>query len=68
MPSIHVDLENLERRPGSAKYGAAALHEGNHRERDPQRPPTGRWGSGFAVEGFTATRKAGQNRRTRALR
>lgn len=28
MPSIHVDLENLEWRPGSAKYGAAALHEG----------------------------------------
>lgn len=28
MPSIHVDLDNLEWRPGSAKYGAVALHEG----------------------------------------
>jgi hypothetical protein len=26
--SIHVDLDNLEWRPGSAKYGATALYEG----------------------------------------
>jgi hypothetical protein len=29
MASIHVDMERLEWRPGSAKYGPAALHEGN---------------------------------------
>ncbi len=28
MVSIHVDLEKLEWRPGSAKYGPVALHEG----------------------------------------
>jgi hypothetical protein len=28
MTSLHVDIEQLEWRPGSAKYGPAALHEG----------------------------------------
>ncbi|HEY3908766.1 MAG TPA: hypothetical protein VGM07_02640 [Stellaceae bacterium] len=28
MVSIHVDIEKLQWRPGSAKYGAAALHDG----------------------------------------
>jgi GNAT superfamily N-acetyltransferase len=28
MPSIHVDLETGEWRPGSAKYGATAIHDG----------------------------------------
>lgn len=28
MGSIHVDIANAEWRPGSAKYGAAAVHEG----------------------------------------
>lgn len=28
MVSIHVDLEKLEWRPGSAKHGAVAIHEG----------------------------------------
>lgn len=28
MASVHVDIENVEWRPGSAKYGPAALHEG----------------------------------------
>ena len=28
MVSIHVDLEKLEWKPGSAKYGAVAVHEG----------------------------------------
>jgi hypothetical protein len=28
MASIHVDLEKLEWRPGSAKYGPVALHDG----------------------------------------
>ncbi len=28
MVSIHVDLEKLEWRPGSAKYGPVAVHEG----------------------------------------
>jgi hypothetical protein len=28
MASIHVDLETLEWKPGSAKYGAVAVHEG----------------------------------------
>jgi len=28
MASVHVNIENLEWRPGSAKYGRAALHEG----------------------------------------
>jgi hypothetical protein len=29
MVSIHVDLEKLEWRPGSAKYGPVAVHEGD---------------------------------------
>ena len=28
MPSIHLDLDNLEWRPGSAKYGDVAVHDG----------------------------------------
>jgi len=28
MVSIHVDIEKLEWRPGSAKYGPVAVHEG----------------------------------------
>lgn len=28
MVSIHVDIEELEWRPGSAKYGPVAIHEG----------------------------------------
>lgn len=28
MVSIHVDIENVAWRPGSAKYGASALHDG----------------------------------------
>ena len=28
MVSIHIDIEKLEWAPGSAKYGAAALHDG----------------------------------------
>src|SRR5215467_4375984 len=28
MVSIHVDIEKLEWRPGSAKYGLVAIHEG----------------------------------------
>jgi hypothetical protein len=28
MVSIHVDIEKLEWKPGSAKYGPAALHDG----------------------------------------
>lgn len=28
MVSIHVDIDNLEWTPGSAKYGAAAIHDG----------------------------------------
>ncbi|HUN39629.1 MAG TPA: hypothetical protein VMU81_05010 [Acetobacteraceae bacterium] len=28
MASIHVDIENVAWRPGSAKYGPSALHEG----------------------------------------
>jgi len=28
MASVRIDIENTEWRPGSAKYGSAALHEG----------------------------------------
>ncbi len=28
MVSIHVDIEKLEWKPGSAKYGAVAVHDG----------------------------------------
>jgi hypothetical protein len=28
MVSIHVDIDKLEWRPGSAKYGLAAIHDG----------------------------------------
>jgi hypothetical protein len=28
MVSIHVDIEKLEWKPGSAKYGSAAIHDG----------------------------------------
>jgi len=28
MASVHVDIENVEWRPGSEKFGPAALHEG----------------------------------------